>query len=121
MANELTLRVSLSLEKSDTVLELLYGPKLRDVAGTKPLLNRQSVGHAAEEAIVVGDAGAGGYFMAINRDATNYVELRSGSGVADLIRLLPGDVCLFRLASDATLYAQANTAAVELEYVILPA
>jgi len=120
MASELTLRVSLSFEKSGRLAELLFGPTARDVAGNKPLSNVQSIGFAAEEAIVVGDAGAGGYFMAVNRDATNYVELRPGSGLADLIKLLPGDVCLFRLTGDATLYALANTAAVDLEYVILP-
>ena len=120
MADELTLRVSLSFEKSDTIMELLFGPAPIEVAGTKPLRNRQSIGFAAEEAIVVGDAAAGGYFAAVNRDATNFVELRPGAGLADLIKLLPGDVCLFRLTGDATLYAIANTAAVELEYVILP-
>lgn len=120
MADELTLRVSLSYEKASKIAELLFGPVSIDVAGGRPLSNVQSIGFAAEEAVVVGDAGAGGYFMAINRDATNYVELRPGSGLADLIKLLPGDVCLFRLTGDATLYALANTAAVDLEYVILP-
>lgn len=120
MANELTLRVNMQFEKLDSAFELLYGPKNRDVAGSKPLRNRQLVG-TVEEALVVGDAGAGGYFMAINRDATNFVELRPGAGLADLIRLKPGDVCLFRLTNDATLYAISDTAAVELDYFIVPA
>ncbi len=119
MADELTIRASLTFEKGDTEVELLLGPKKRDVAGTNGLKNRQSIGFAAEEAVLVGDVAAGGYFIAVNRDATNYVELRAGSGLADLIRLLPGDLCMFRLAADATLYAQANTAAVELEYAIV--
>jgi len=120
MADELTLRVSLSFEKTGRLAELLLGPLKRDVAGNKPLSNVQSVG-TAEEAIVVGDAGVGGYFVAVNRDATNFVELRGATGGADLVRLEPGDVCLFRLTDDATLYAIANTAAVDLEYVIVPA
>ena len=119
MADELTLRCSLSFEKSGRLAELLFGPTTLDVAGNKPLKRVQAIG-TAEEAIDVGDATAGGYFMAINRDATNYVELRPGSGLADLVRLKPGDVCLFRLTNDATLYAIADTAACDLEYVILP-
>ena len=79
MANELTIRANLSFEKLGTILELLNGPLLRDVAGTNGLRNRQSVGFAAEEALVVGDVAMGGYFAAINRDAANYVELRGAS------------------------------------------
>lgn len=118
MANELSLRANLSFEKNDTLIELLFGPKDRDVSGTNALKNRQSIG-TSEEAVLVGDVAAGGYFIGVNRDATNYLELRPGSGLADLIKLGPGDVCMFRLATDATLYAIANTGACELEYAIV--
>lgn len=120
MSAELTLRCNLSYEKSSTILELLFGPTTRDVSGTRPQRSRQQIG-TSEEAVVLGDASVGGYFMAVNRDATNYVEIRPGSGLADLVKLLPGDVCLFRLASDCTPYAIANTAACELDYVVIPA
>ncbi len=119
MANELTIRASLSFEKGGTLAELLLGPITRDVAGTNALKNRQSIGFAAEEVLLVGDVASGGYFIAINRDATNYVKLRAGSGLTDLVRLKPGDFCLFRLDNAATLYAIADTAAVELEYGIV--
>ena len=121
MANELTIRANLSFEKGGSLAELLLGPIDRDVAGTNFVRNRQIVGFAAEEALLLGDVAAGGYLIAINRDATNYVEIRPGSGVADLVKLLPGDFCMFRLASGATPYVQANTAAVELEYLVVDA
>lgn len=120
MADELTLRVNLDFEKDGTVHSLRLGPTDYDVTGTTPLRNRQTIG-TSEEAVVVGDAGAGGFFMGINRDDTNFIELRAGSGLADLIKIGPGEPCLFRLASGVTLYAIADTAACELEYVILPA
>lgn len=119
MADELTLRVDLTFEKDDDVLELLLGRIKRDVTGKKPLKHRQTIG-TSEEAVVVGDVGAGGFFVGINKDATNYIELRPGSGLADLVRLKPGDPCLFRLTDDATLYAIANTAACDLLYAIIP-
>ena len=121
MANEATIRASLTFEKGGTSVTLSLGPIDRDVAGTEHMWQRQSIGFAAEEAIYLGDVAAGGYFCAINRDATNYVDIRANTGVADLVKLLPGDFCLFRLASDAVPYAQANTAAVPLEYLAIEA
>ncbi len=120
MADELTLRVSLSFEKGSTEVDLAMLPTTFDVAGSNALKNRQSVG-TSEEAILAGDVAAGGYFFGINRDDTNFLELRAGSGLADLIRLKPGDPCLFRITDDATLYGIADTAACELEYAIIDA
>ncbi len=117
MSDELTLRASLSFTKGDTTVELAINPTDFDVAGSNALKNRQSIGFAAEEAVLVGDVAAGGYFLIVNRDATNFVELRPGSGLADFAQLKPGDFALFRLATDATLYALADTAAVEIEVV----
>lgn len=121
MSDELTLRASLSFEKGSTVIELAMGSTTFDVSGTNGLKNRQSIGFAAEEAVLVGDVAAGGYFLGVNRDPTNFIELRPGSGLADMIRLEPGDFCLFRLTDDATLYALADTAACDLEYAIIDA
>jgi hypothetical protein len=121
MANELTIRASLSFEKDGTSVQLALGPTNFDVAGKNHLWNRQNVGFAAEEALLLGDVAAGGYLIAKNRDATNYVEIRPNTGVADLVRLKPGDFCIFRLADDAVPYVQANTAAVELEYIVVDA
>jgi len=120
MADEATIRVSLSFAKGSTVVSLSLGPTKFDVAGSNALHNRQKIG-TSEEAVLVGDVAAGGYFVAVNRDATNFVELRAGSGLADLARLEPGDVCLFRLTDDATLYAISDTAECELEYAIVDA
>jgi hypothetical protein len=115
MADELTIRASLSFEKNDTLVELLLGPKKRDVAGTHGKRERQNIG-TVEEAVAMGDVAAGGYVLVVNRDPTNYVQLRSGTGLQAFARLLPGDFCLFRLDNGATLYAIANTAACDIEF-----
>lgn len=47
------------------------------------------------------------------------LEIRPATGVADLIRVGPGEPVLFRLAADATPYLIANTAAVEFDYVVV--
>lgn len=121
MADELTLKASLSFTKGSTTVSLSLPATTFDVSGSNALHNRQVIG-TTEEAILLGDAAAGGYFFGINRDATNYIEIRPATGAADLIRLEPGDLCLFRLTDDATApYAIANTASCELEYVIVDA
>ena len=120
MSNELTLSISLSFTKGDTALDFDLGPTRFDVSGSKAMKHRQEIG-TSEEAILLGDAGVGGYFVGVNRDSTNFMEIRPGSGEEDLIRMEPGDFCCFRIADDATPYAIADTAACELEYAVVEA
>ena len=119
MADELTLRASLSFEKGSKVASLALALSTFDVAGGNALHNVQNVG-ITEEALLLGDVTVGGYLIGINRDATNFMEIRPGTGAADLIQLKPGDVCLFRLAPGATApFVIADTGAVEFEYLIV--
>lgn len=118
MADELTNRASLTFEKGGTTVTLTWGPTDIDVSGTNALHNRQNVG-TSEEALLLGDVAAGGWFFGINRDATNYIEIRAGSGLADLVKIKPGEFAFFRTAADATPYVIADTAACELEYVVI--
>ncbi|MCA8921993.1 MAG: hypothetical protein KDD82_09305 [Planctomycetes bacterium] len=120
MADELTLRASLSCTKDGTTTALAVGPLLLDVTGGQALKNRQTVG-TSEEALVVGDVASGGYMLAVNRDPTNFVQILGASGETPLVRLEPGDLCLFRVDDGATLYAIANTAPCDVEYAILDA
>jgi hypothetical protein len=57
----------------------------------------------------------------VNRDESNYVELRSASGAGnDVVRLAPGRPALFQFGSDITApYLIANTAACVVEYVLV--
>ena len=84
------------------------------VTGNQWMDNVQAVG-TSEEAILLGDVAAGGYCFFMNMDTTNFVELRSGTGATDFIRLLAGEWCIFRLSPDATApFAIADTASVNL-------
>jgi len=88
-------------------------------AGNNHLHNRQNVG-ITEEALVLGDCGTGGYLIMVNRDATNYVTVRAATGATGLVRLKAGEGACFRLDAAATApFVIANTAAVEVEYVLL--
>lgn len=96
-----------------------YGRKVLDVTGDRWVHNIQSIG-TSEEAIDMGDIAAGGFSFWWNHDATNFVTIRSGTGADDLVKIGPGEPALFRLTASAP-YAIADTAACELEYVILEA
>lgn len=94
---------------------------LTDVAtvGHNYVANVQEIG-TNEEALALGDVTAPGYAILHNLDDENFVEIRAGSAEEDVIKLEPGDVQLVRFAT-ATPYAIANTAAVDLEYIIFEA
>lgn len=121
MANELTLTLKAVFAKSGTSITFPDAAAQEisvTVSGTKFVHNRQSIG-TSEEAIALGEVSTGGYFIGINRDATNYLEIRSGTGGTDLVRLNAGEVCCFRMSGDSSApFAIANTAACELEYIL---
>lgn len=113
MANELTLSFGLQFSKSNMNCSASKSGLQVTVAGTNYIQNVQSIG-TSNEAVVVGDT-VPGCVAIINTDATNYVEIFSDNGNANLIsKLFPGHFCVVHLAS-VTLYARANTAAVEIQ------
>ena len=120
MADELTLgglTIAFSKTGSPSV-NLTAGTLTIDVSGAQVMDNVQAIGFAAEEAILLGDVAAGGYWFVQNLDATNFVELRSGTGATDFIKLLAGEWAIFRTSADASApYAIADTAAVNVRFV----
>ena len=89
--------------------------------GTKVWSGLQNVG-TSEEALVLGDttAAGGGWLLIKNLDATNYVEIKSATGVTALIRLKAGEFALFRRSASSTApFVQANTSAVNIEVTML--
>lgn len=124
MANEITITAKLTFTKGGTSVTFpsaSYQTFNVTVSGSRFIQMRQAIG-TSEEALDLGDIATGGYFIARNHDTTNYVEIRSGTGTTDLVRLNAGEVCMFRISSDsAAPFAIANTAAVDLEYVLIAA
>ena len=87
------------------------------VSGNQFMDNVQAVG-TSEEAILLGDVGTGGYWFVQNMDATNFVELRSGTGATDFIKLLAGEWAIFRTSADAAApFAIADTASCNVRFL----
>lgn len=119
MASEISVALAMVARKGGTVAGLDLGKISITWTGNNTLHNRQTVG-TTEEALVLGDCGAGGWLILVNRDAANYVKVRPATGVADLVRLRAGEGACFRLDAGATApFVIANTAPCELEYVLL--
>lgn len=119
MAQEAVAQVALQFTKGTIPSQqLASGSVLLDVAGSNYMRNVQSVGTAIE-ALLLGDVATPGLCLLHNLDATNYVDISADNTNPALVRLKPGDWALLRFAS-ATPYAKANTAAINLEYFLLP-
>jgi hypothetical protein len=119
MANELTISASLEysddvdVEASASITELL-----RTLTTKKVLKTKQSVG-TSEEALIIGDISTRAWCMLINRDPTNFINVKVATGGAIFAKLLAGEFCLLRLGSGAqSPFVIADTASCELEIVI---
>lgn len=125
MADEITATGQLAFVKGGTTVTLPegstpFGVKI-DVAAARFIRMRQNVG-LTWEVLDLGDIATGGWFCAINHDATNFVQIRPVAADAAMVRLNPGEFCLFRMDAAATApQAQADTAAVDLEYMLVEA
>jgi hypothetical protein len=120
MADEISLSISVSVSK-DAISIAKTQSSLQDFAGNDYLLGTQAVA-TTWEAISLGDVTAPpGTVMVKNLDETNYVELalaNDGTGIFE--KLKPLSVCLFH-PTDTTVFAQANTAACQVEFLIIEA
>jgi hypothetical protein len=119
MADELRLEIDIRFSDDGIGLTRLTGPLDYDVTKKVYAHFIQAVG-TSEEALNLGDIGTGGYCFLKNLDATNFVKVRPGTGAADLIKLLPGDVALFRLVAAAP-FAISDTASCNVEVALIGA
>lgn len=123
MANEITLSGTLSYADSEELdVELAVESFLASVSTKRAFKHKMTV-TTAEVAIELGTITSLGWAMFVNRDSTNYLELRSASGAAnDLIKIPPGGFAIFYFGSDVTApYAIADTASCSMVYVICSA
>jgi hypothetical protein len=118
MADEITISASMKFTKGNYSVNVSKGGLQIDVTGTAYQDKIQTIG-TSEEAIDLGDVGAGGWCFLENMDTTNYIEIRPATGAADLIKLLAGEIAMFRLTGDAVPFAIADTGACDLRVVLI--
>jgi hypothetical protein len=124
MANEIRINADLQCDNGE------YAPRMRvqNLSVTQAALGGasgvQEIGHAAHEAIDVGDVGTVGMVMFRNLGPTNLVQIGiddTGAFVPFIKMNVNETAGPFRVAAGVALYAQATTAAVKIERMILEA
>lgn len=118
MANEVRMRLQVSVDKGDVEGDF-DETRLYDMATGRVEDGSQTVG-TTHEAIRLGDIAAPQDMILLNLDADNYVEIgidQTGSFVP-IAKIRPRRMAVIPPASGVTLYAKANTAAVELRRFI---
>lgn len=118
MADEIRISTTIRYTKSGTAASHTQS-FTADQTGDKYQAGVQSVG-TAEESMDKGDIGTIGFFAFRNVDATNYVQFGITTGVYS-IKCLAGQGGLVSWNSSTAPYAKANTAAVEVDYLMVEA
>lgn len=123
MADEITITSSMTVNKSGVARVDVPAETMReDMTGTHFVNTVQDIGFAAHEALAVGsDLGTPGFAFFHNRDTTNFVQvgLDVAAAFVPFIKLLPGQKAGPVPLANTTFYAQADTGAVKLQFLIV--
>jgi hypothetical protein len=119
MADELTMRFQIALGNGDLNDSFAASGLSADQVTPALVRNVQTVPFASHAVVDLADVATPGWAVFQNLDATNFVEV--GIDVAAVfypfIKLEPGEQCMVHLGIAAP-YAQADTGAVDLFYII---
>lgn len=119
MANELTVTANLKFIKGESNVFFAKSGVSLDVAGTDYVKRTQTVG-TSEEALGLGDLTTPGYILIFNRDSTNFISVRPGTGENNLVKIRAGGIALFECEATAP-FVIANAANVQVEYLLIEA
>jgi len=123
MANEITVTAKLTVDNGNYESEM---------SASRIQVNQSSIGgiHQVQnigttyEAITLGDVSTEGFCLFRNLDSTNFVQwgVDAGASLTPIGKMEAGETAgPFRIDAAATLYAEADTAACDLEVMILEA
>ncbi len=120
MADEITLSGALAYLDSELTSDELSVSGLTASVATKLIQRIKMSIPITEVALKLGTITSLGWFIGINRDATNYVELRVSTGSTKFAKLTAGKFAIFQFGSGITApYAIADTAACQLDYLLI--
>ena len=120
MSDEITVSTILACTNGDFRFDRRVNAVKVDQAAQGSVGGIQVIGSGAHEAIATGDLTTEGWAIFRNLDDTNFVDvgIDVSSVFKPVFRLKAGEPAIVRVSTDA-LYAQADTADVNLEYTIL--
>ena len=116
MANEIGISVSISGNKSGAKITRAESVSV-DMAGDSYTSGVQGIPTGGEVFVEADELGTAGYVFIKNLDTTNYITIGSHATDNHTIKLKAGECTLFRAAG--SVYGKANTAACNVEYIII--
>jgi len=119
MADEITYQFQTVLNNGNLQDQYSSGSSSADQSNAKLIRNVQTIGFATHEALELGDVATPGYAVFKNLDDTNFVQigLEVGGTFYPFAKLGSENQGMVPLAN-VTFYAQADSADVELFYII---
>jgi len=119
MADEITYQFQTVLNNGNLQDQYSSGSSSADQSNAKLIRNVQTIGFATHEALELGDVATPGYAVFKNLDDTNFVQigLEVGGTFYPFAKLSSENQGMVPLAN-VTFYAQADSADVELFYII---
>lgn len=120
MSAELSITGSLSGTKAFSLKNLQIPTIQPTLTGSKFVQSTQSIPTTANgTAINLGPLSNVGWYLIVNRDATNFVQLYNATSGTKFAKLLPGEFAMGRFDTGITAPAAiADTAACLIEYLI---
>ncbi len=127
MAQELTISFSAFYEDAVEITgSVEIAELLITLATAKIVHTKQSVG-TSEEAVELGDISSRGFCVLVNKDTSNYIEVKTGTGGTVYAKMFPKgstsgiNFCVVHLGSGAqSPFVTANTASCEMEIFLCP-
>lgn len=120
MASEILVNATLQYSDSEGTSDSCQVTALVASVATKLIArHKQAVGFASAVALNLGTVTTPRWVMVKNLDATNYVNVLTGTGGVIFAKLLPGEFCLIPLGSGALApFIQAAIAACQVEVLV---
>lgn len=117
MADEISLNISLQVTKDAQTIAWAPGSQTYDQSAIGAAHNIVVCPTSAAVAISFGSVSTPGIVTYHNLDSANYVTVSTSGGAFG--RIKAGEIGSFRLDPSVSLFAQANTASVKCEFLIL--
>lgn len=117
----INLTINFTYQNTSTGDEVIFRRTKQNitVSGADSIVRTQQVGTSEEALVLSTDITTAGYVFIENMDPTNFVEIAPASTETKMIKLLPGEFTVFRMAGGAVPTAQADTATVQVRYGII--
>lgn len=119
MANELKLNVAFNYAKGSLAAKLTPSQISVTVTGDKFVSRRLTCALTPGTPLDFGGITSPGWVVGLNKDAANFVTIAPNNVDAAMVQVEAGEPFLFRIEPSATPQVVADTAPVEIEYILL--